>query len=403
VRFIDETVIEVRSGRGGDGIVAFRRERNLPHGGPDGGDGGDGGSVYVRASEHLDTLLPLARTQSYRAGNGEPGQGNNRTGRSAEDVVVDVPIGTVVHVVRPDAEEAAPPAPPEGTRFPVDLDAAGKCILVARGGRGGYGNRHYASATNQSPREFTYGEAGEARRLRLELKLIADVGLVGFPNAGKSTLLARLSAARPKVADYPFTTLQPQLGIVSDGHGRELVLADIPGLIEGAADGAGLGHEFLRHIERCRVLLHLVNLVPLDGTVPWDNVRAIRAELAAFSPKLAATPELLVGNKLDLTGAEDGRLLCEEELGEPLLAVSAVSGEGLRALVDALFRLLAAHPREAGADEGEKTEKTEEDAAPRGGPDHGAAGGGEAGSCATRTAERTEERAASGGPPAEGR
>lgn len=325
MKFVDETVIEVASGRGGDGTVSFRRERNIPFGGPDGGNGGQGGSVILRASPHVDTLLPLARGQSYLARNGDPGGGRNRHGRSADDVIVDVPIGTVV------------------TRDGVvvaDLLAAGQTYVPVRGGGGGRGNRSYAGPENQAPREFTYGEEGEAATLRLELKLIADVGLAGFPNAGKSTLLSRLSAARPKIADYPFTTMQPQLGIVSDGYAHELVMADIPGLIEGASLGHGLGHEFLRHIERCRFLVHLVNLCPLDGRYPTDHFHAINKELEHFSAALAGKPQLVVGNKLDLTGSEDALAMLQEEAGCPVLGISAVTGEGLEALRRALFRML---------------------------------------------------------------
>lgn len=325
MRFIDETTIEVHSGRGGDGIVSFARKRFLPFGGPDGGDGGNGGSVILRATRNVDTLLPLARHQVYVAKNGEPGGPNSRTGRSAPDVIIDVPLGTVVWC---------------GEKKIADLTQEGETCVVARGGQGGRGNRSFASALNQAPEEFTYGEEGESFRLRLELKLIADVGIVGFPNAGKSTLLSRLSAARPKIADYPFTTMQPHLGIVSDGGSHELVMADIPGLIEGASHGAGLGSDFLRHIERCRFLLHLVDLAPIDGTYPIDHIRTIRKELAAFSPHLAEKPQILVGNKLDLTGAKDSLMLLAEELGEPILGISAVTGEGLGELRKRLFTML---------------------------------------------------------------
>ncbi len=323
MRFVDDTTIAVQSGKGGDGIACFRREKNRPLGGPDGGDGGDGGNVVLRASENVDTLLPLARTQTYVAGNGERGRGHNRRGRSAEDVEVEVPLGTVVE---------------RDGRMVADLAHAGEVCVVARGGRGGRGNAGFASATNQAPETYTRGEPGESARLHLELKLIADVGLVGLPNSGKSTLLSRLSAARPKIADYPFTTMQPQLGIVSDGGVRELVMADIPGLIEGAAAGAGLGSEFLRHVERCGWLVHLVDLCPLDGSNPADNLAAINRELAEFSPVLARKPQIIVGTKLDLPKTD----VALQELGravgdEVVLGISAVSGAGLRAFVRALF------------------------------------------------------------------
>ncbi len=324
MRFVDETKIHVRSGRGGDGIVSFRREKNIPLGGPDGGDGGRGGSVILRASADMDTLLPLARAQTYAAANGEPGRGHNRHGHSAADVTVKVPVGTVVS---------------SSGKVLADLDREGVEFIAARGGRGGRGNRGYASATNQAPQEFTYGEDGEQKDLELELKLIADVGLLGFPNAGKSTLLSRLSAARPRIADYPFTTMQPQLGIVSDGHAHELVMADIPGIIGGASKGAGMGLEFLRHVERCRYLLHLVDLCPIDGTYPLDNYHAINRELENFSPVLASKPQLVVGNKLDLTAAPDSLEWMRDELDVPVLGISAVTGEGLKQLVREMFRL----------------------------------------------------------------
>ncbi len=324
MEFIDETTVSVRSGKGGNGTVAFRRERNLPLGGPTGGDGGDGGSVRFVADRNADTLLPLARNQRYAAAPGEPGRGNNRHGASGANVAVSVPVGTVFH---------------EKGAVVADLREHGAEWLAARGGKGGRGNASFASAVNRSPREFTYGEEGEEKTLRLELKLIADVGLLGLPNAGKSTILSRLSAARPKIADYPFTTLQPQLGIVSDGHGRELVMADIPGIIEGAADGAGMGLKFLRHVERCQFLLHLVELMPLDGSSPAENYRVINAELAAHSPALAARPQLVAANKIDLTGADRALERFRDETGLPVPAVSAAVGTGLAELVRAMFAL----------------------------------------------------------------
>ncbi len=324
MEFVDETNISVRSGNGGNGAVAFRRERNTPLGGPTGGDGGDGGAVVFVADRNADTLLPLARTQRYAAASGEPGKGNNRHGASAETVTVRVPVGTVFH----DRDGVA-----------ADLNGHGASWTAVRGGRGGKGNASFATAVNRAPREFTYGEEGEEKKLRLELKLIADVGLLGLPNAGKSTILSRLSAARPKIADYPFTTLQPQLGIVSDGHGHELVMADIPGIIEGAADGAGMGLKFLRHVERCHFLLHLVELMPLDGRSPAENHRVINSELAAHSPRLAAKPQLLVANKTDLTGADEALRRFREEVGRPVLGISAATGDGLGEMVKAMFRL----------------------------------------------------------------
>ena len=321
MEFVDETKVTVRSGRGGNGSVAFRRERNVPLGGP---TGGDGGSVLFVSNENADTLLPLARTQFYAAASGEPGKGNNRHGASGENVVVPVPVGTVFY---------------ENGQMVADLDTHGVEWLAVRGGRGGKGNSSFATSTNRSPREFTYGEEGGERKLRLELKLIADVGLLGLPNAGKSTTLSRLSAAKPKIADYPFTTLQPQLGIVSDGHGHELVMADIPGIIEGAADGAGMGLKFLRHVERCHFLLHVVDLQPLDGSSPADNYRTINQELASFSPTLAAKPQLVVGNKMDLTGADEALSAFSGAIGKPVMGISAAAGPGLREMVVAMFAL----------------------------------------------------------------
>ncbi len=329
MKFVDETVIRVRSGKGGDGAVSFRREPHRPFGGPDGGDGGAGGSVILAAAKNVDTLLPLARAQQYAAKNGEPGRGNNRYGKAAADVLVSLPPGTIVH---------------RGDQLIADLARPGQTVVVARGGSGGRGNKSFASPQNQVPREFTRGQEGEEASLHLELKLIADVGLIGFPNAGKSTLLSRLSAARPKIADYPFTTLQPQLGIVTDGHTHELVMADVPGLVAGAAGGAGMGTEFLRHVERCRFLLHLVDLSPIDGTYPLDNYHAINHELKLFSEVLAGKPQLVVGNKLDLTGADDSLDWLREELSLPVLGISAVSGAGLPELMRGLFRLLRELP-----------------------------------------------------------
>lgn len=324
MEFVDETRVTVRSGKGGNGTIAFRKERNLPLGGPTGGDGGDGGSVVFIADENADTLLPLARTQRYVASSGEPGKGNNRHGSSAENIIVKVPVGTVFY---------------EGNTVVADLDAHGSEWVPVRGGRGGKGNATFATAINQSPREFTYGEDGIERKLRLELKLIADVGLLGLPNAGKSTLLSRLSAAKPKIADYPFTTLQPQLGIVSDGYGHELVMADIPGIIEGAADGAGMGLKFLRHVERCHFLLHLVELMPLDESEPAENFRVINQELASHSSTLAAKPQLVVANKIDLTGYEEALERFERDIGRPVIAISAATGAGLKEMLKAMFRL----------------------------------------------------------------
>jgi GTP-binding protein len=330
---VDHAIIHVQGGKGGDGAVSFRREKFVPKGGPDGGDGGDGGSVYLKASAGVDTLLDMAGRHHWRAENGEPGRGRSQHGAGGSDLIIPVPPGTLAY-----DEET-------GTLL-ADLDEPGKTLQIARGGRGGYGNERFKSATHQAPRESTPGERGEERTLRLELKLIADVGLIGKPNAGKSTLLSRLSRARPRIADYPFTTLEPQLGIAELDRERRLVLADIPGLIEGAHTGAGLGDAFLRHIERTRLLVHVLEIEPTDGSDPVANYRMIRRELSEYSSALAAKPELIALNKMDLqldeadqqTAAE----LIERELGQPVLPVSAASGAGCRALLERCDALLSA-------------------------------------------------------------
>jgi len=328
---VDRAIIHVQGGNGGDGCVSFRREAYVPKGGPDGGDGGDGGSVILRATAGVDTLLDMAGRHHWRAESGRPGMGKSRYGRSGEDLIVQVPPGTLIY-------------DDETGELIDDLDTSGKTLLVARGGRGGYGNEHYKSATNQAPREAQSGGHGEERRLRLELKLIADIGFVGKPNAGKSTLLARLTHARPKIADYPFTTLEPNLGIAELGDERRLVLADIPGLIEGASAGAGLGHEFLRHIERTRLLVHVIEHDATDRSDPIDNYHAIRRELAEYAEALGRRKEIIVLNKMDLLPTEDDRRtavqLVEAELGSRVLPISAVTGEGCRELLERCWRYL---------------------------------------------------------------
>jgi len=323
--FVDEVTIHVRAGRGGDGCVSFRREKYVPRGGPDGGDGGNGGSVYLVARAGLDTLLDLAGRHHWRAENGRPGSGGNRHGRRGRDCEVPVPTGTLVY----DQQTG---------RLLKDLVHDGQRICVARGGRGGRGNARFVSPTHQTPREHEPGQEGQERTLRLELKLIADVGLVGLPNAGKSTLLARLTNARPKVAAYPFTTRHPHLGIAELPGFRRLVLADIPGLIEGAHQGVGLGDAFLRHIERTRVIVHLVDLCPPAGSPePHQAYRIIRQELAKYSSRLASRQEIVVGTKLDVTGAEEAWQRLKKELDRPVLAISAVTGRGLRELLEAMW------------------------------------------------------------------
>lgn len=323
--FVDEVTISVRGGKGGDGCVSFRREKFVPKGGPDGGDGGHGGSVYLVAHAGVDTLLDLAGRHHYHAANGRPGSGANRTGRTAEDLLVTVPTGTLVY----DATTG---------RLLKDLVDDGQRVRVARGGRGGRGNARFATSTHQAPREFDPGTKGQERTLRLELKLIADVGFTGLPNAGKSTLLARLTRARPKIAAYPFTTREPYLGILELSGFRRLVLADLPGLIAGAHEGAGLGDAFLRHIERTRIILHLVDLVPPEGAPPpTDAYRLIRGELEKYSAELAAREEIVVGTKLDLTGADEALARLRDELGRPVQGISGVSGAGLRELAEELW------------------------------------------------------------------
>jgi len=323
--FVDEVTIHVRGGRGGDGCVSFRREKYVPKGGPDGGDGGHGGSVWLVARSNLDTLIDLAGRHHYYAENGRPGSGNNCTGRNGADLIVPVPTGTLVR----DAVTG---------RLLKDLVHDGQRVRVARGGRGGRGNARFATPTHQTPREFEPGQMGQERTLRLELKLIADVGIVGLPNAGKSTLLSRLTRARPKIADYPFTTRFPHLGILELPGYRRLVLADLPGLIEGAHAGAGLGDAFLKHIERTRVVLHLIDLCPPKGAPsPAQAYAIIRRELEAYSASLAAREEVIVGNKLDLTEAPAALEELRTALGRPVLGVSGVSGAGLRELAETLW------------------------------------------------------------------
>lgn len=320
MKFVDEAEVTVRAGKGGDGCLSFRREKFIPKGGPDGGDGGRGGSVYLVATEGLNTLADFRYTRRFNAENGRPGMGRDKTGRSGKDLYINVPPGTVVH----DAETG---------ETIVDMVTADAPAIVAAGGRGGLGNTRFKSSTNRTPRKTTPGKPGDARVLRLELKLLADVGLLGLPNAGKSTFLRAVSQARPKVADYPFTTLYPHLGVVRVESEHSFVLADIPGLIEGASGGAGLGTRFLRHLARTRLLLHLVDLAPLDEHDVAGDVRAVETELAAFSEDLAARPRWLVLNKIDVLdepARDQRRARLVEMLGweGPVFEVSAVSGEG---------------------------------------------------------------------------
>lgn len=332
--FVDRVRIHVAAGRGGDGSVSFRREKYVPRGGPDGGDGGDGGSVILVAEPGVNSLAALTSRQQWKAESGERGGTANCHGRSAEDLVLRVPPGTIVIDER-------------GGFVLKDLAQPGDRVVAARGGRGGKGNARFKSSTNRAPRQSTPGEEGEARELLLELKVIADVGLLGKPNAGKSTLLSRLSRAQPEIAAYPFTTKHPNLGVVALGPDRSFVLADIPGLIEGAHAGVGLGHEFLRHVERAGILVHLVEPAPTDGTDPLTNYRTIRHELAAYDPGLAARHEIVAVSKCELPGAEELRQQLEAELGREVLAISGVTGAGLDRLLHAITRQLDARPTEA--------------------------------------------------------
>jgi len=328
--FVDEAEILVRGGRGGDGCVSFRREMAVPKGGPDGGDGGRGGHVILEAANDVRTLSEFAGRRHWFAKHGSPGEGSNCTGRSAPDLIARVPPGTLIV----DADTGM---------VIKDLVRVGERVIVGRGGAGGKGNARFATSTHQTPREFEPGEPGEERRLRLELKLIADVGIVGMPNAGKSTLLSRVSRARPKIAAYPFTTLRPQLGIVDLPGFRRFTMADIPGLIEGAHEGHGLGDQFLRHIERTRVLVHLVDLCPLEGQPSAaDAYRTVRGELEKYSATLAAKPELVVGTKLDLAADSACLHSLQTELGVACMGISAVSGEGVTELLNRLWHMLEA-------------------------------------------------------------
>lgn len=328
--FIDEVDILVSGGAGGNGCLSFRREKYIPKGGPDGGDAGNGGSVIMVADESYNTLQHLAGRHQWKAQRGGHGLGKNCHGRNGKDEIIPVPPGTIIR----DAETGLPLK---------DLAAHGDSVVIAAGGKGGRGNTAFKSATNQAPRYAEPGEPGEQRSLHLELKLIADAGLLGKPNAGKSTLLSRLSAARPKIAAYPFTTLYPYLGIVEMSGMRRFVLADIPGLIEGAHAGAGLGDAFLRHVERTRLLVHMIDVCPMQGD-PVEDYRVIRRELEQYSAELARKPEIVVANKLDLTGAKENLKRFKKELGVEVISISAVTGAGLPELTERIW--LALHPQE---------------------------------------------------------
>jgi GTP-binding protein len=339
MKFVDEARLKVQAGHGGRGSTSFRREKFVPLGGPDGGDGGHGGSVYLRAAPGINTLADFRIEKTFKALVGEYGSGNGCTGRGGADLYIPVPIGTVIRDC--ETEEAL-----------GDLTREGQELLVARGGKGGWGNTRFKSSTNRSPRQFGPGLPGEKRTLELELKLIADVGLLGLPNAGKSTLIRAVSAARPKVAGYPFTTLHPNLGVVSVGEHRSFVMADIPGLIEGASDGAGLGHRFLRHLQRTRLLLHLVDIAPPDPDAdPVKEARAIVLELKKFDAALAKKPRWLVLNKRDLMPDEDSEKLAQSIVRRlrfrgPHFLISGATGRGTRELCTAVMNFLEERARE---------------------------------------------------------
>ena len=333
MKFIDEARIEVHSGKGGDGAVSFRREKNVPRGGPDGGDGGSGGSVYAVADRNINTLVEYRFARIHRARDGGDGRGAQCNGKGADDVVLRVPAGTVITI-------------PETGETLADLAEHEQVALLARGGKGGLGNVNFKSSTNRTPRKATPGKPGEHRTLKLELKVLADIGLLGLPNAGKSTFIRAVSAARPKVADYPFTTLHPHLGVVRVGVDRSFVIADIPGLIEGAAEGAGLGHQFLRHLARTRLLLHIIDAAPFEeGADPARDAKSIATELKKFDPALYRKPRWLVLNKMDMLPAEErktaaAKLVRRLRWRGPSFCISALTGEGCRELSFAVMNFL---------------------------------------------------------------
>ena len=328
MKFVDEAPIIVKAGDGGRGCLSFRREKYIPKGGPDGGDGGDGGSVILRAEVDLNTLVDYRYQRHYRAKNGESGRGRNCRGKGGDDLVLGVPVGTTI--IDTDSDEVL-----------GDLTTAGQELIVARGGFHGLGNARYKSSTNRAPRQTSPGTEGELRNLRLELKLLADVGLLGLPNAGKSTLIRSVSAATPKVADYPFTTLVPNLGVVTLQKYRSFVIADVPGLVEGASEGAGLGIRFLKHLTRTRFLLHMVDMLPADGSDPLENALTIQNELSSFSPTLAQRPRWLVLNKMDLLPEDSRQAVCQKLVDDlqwqgPVFFVSALTKEGTDKLCNAI-------------------------------------------------------------------
>jgi len=353
MKFIDEAIIHVRAGKGGNGIVSFRREKYIPKGGPDGGDGGDGGSVFVVGSESLNTLSDFRHKRRFEAGNGRPGQGRNKTGHKGEDIVIEVPLGTTITTA-------------ETGELIADVRVPGEKILIAQGGFHGLGNTRFKSSTNRAPRQCTPGTPGEEFDLKLELKVIADVGLLGMPNAGKSTFIRSVSAARPKVADYPFTTLHPNLGVVSVDRSRSFVIADIPGLIEGASEGVGLGIRFLKHLQRTRLLLHIIDVAPADDHDPVEDARKILAELRRYDEALYRKPRWLVLNKIDLLPEAERAARCDAiveglQWSGPVYRISAISKSGVEPLCQDIMAHLEAHPTEAGSLEALAPEAEDDD------------------------------------------
>ena len=347
--FVDHAVIFVRSGKGGDGAISFRREKYVPKGGPDGGDGGRGGDVILKVDPQMDTLNLFMRQQHFRAKHGEQGRGKTQFGKVGESIIVPVPPGTLVY--DNDTGELI-----------ADLNEPSASMIVAAGGEGGLGNERFKTATNQTPRENTPGGPAIDRTLRLELKLLADIGLIGLPNAGKSTLLRAVSRARPKVADYPFTTLSPALGMATLSDERQLVIADLPGLIAGAAEGAGLGHDFLRHVERTKLLLHVLDAAPLDGSDPIENYRAIREEIANYSEELASRPEVVALNKIDLLSDDEqsaqlGHIAKELKVkpGVTIVPISGATGAGVAELLEACWARLGKPDRPAWEEKANKS------------------------------------------------
>jgi len=336
MKFVDEATIDVAAGNGGAGCVSFRREKFIPFGGPDGGNGGRGGSVWAVGDRNLNTLIDYRYARRHEAKNGEPGRGSDQFGAAAEDIVLRMPVGTILRDAETDEVVA-------------ELLVPGEPVLVCKGGDGGFGNLHYKTSTNRAPRQKTPGWPGEAKKLRLELRVLADVGLLGMPNAGKSTLIAAISNARPKIADYPFTTLHPNLGVVRVGPEKSFVVADIPGLIEGAAEGAGLGHQFLRHLRRTQLLWHVVDLAPFEeGVDPVDQARAIQRELKAYDPALHAKPRWLVLNKIDMIAADERQARVRDFVRRlrwkgPVYTISALAREGLEPLLQATQAHVQAH------------------------------------------------------------